>query len=638
MPIRVKCGNCKKTLSVKDHLAGKKIKCPVCQTVVAVPLLAPALTPVTKNPGSATKPALITKPLPDKSKSNGTPPGAAKSNGTPAPVELPTENVEAEALAAFSDAPPPPPVDDSAPKTIGFKCSWCDEDVELPVEMGGKQAPCPNPECKRIIKVPMPKAPEKKDWRKMDRQGPALARINQPEQLENAWGTEEATRARQDSLAQAGAIAKPPPKAIGIVDWLRYASIGLGAVVAVVLVYLGVSRLIENKYQSSAIKEVEQLVKGKGAKVQTPLLAAEAYRTLGLLHLHAKERNPSLNASHHFLGALGSVDLELAKNPTAINENLFLIDLALAQIELGGDDEEILIKARLPWEKVRDELSATLQKIKAPEVQVLALREVGTRLFEKKQAELAVGLAATLGGAEGKRLTPFRQQIALLFVMPDQEDKLQKIVKKPDLAVIKELQDAFARIGYAEGFARKDDYANALALAQFSGPPRDKLDACLGVAAVAWQRKNKDETATFVKAALSIASQRDTNATDWQKLQLVKLAARTEDAETVKDLVKGMREPFKLRAYYEIFLASGEKSPGELSVDALSDLEAVDKEGSTLAMAWVALAQHNARKGMSRDKNRVLFADRVLSLSAAPEALDRIRPMVDVGSYLGTMK
>ena len=37
MPIRVKCESCKKTLSVKDHLAGKKIKCPVCQNVVVVP-------------------------------------------------------------------------------------------------------------------------------------------------------------------------------------------------------------------------------------------------------------------------------------------------------------------------------------------------------------------------------------------------------------------------------------------------------------------------------------------------------------------------------------------------------------------------------------------------------------------------
>ena len=224
MPIRVKCGNCKKTLSVKDHLAGKKIKCPVCQTVVVVPLAAPEstvapaskLVPVTKNPGSATKSAGTVKPPADKAKSNGTSAAASKSNGTPAPIEAPPENVEAEALAAFSDAPPPPPVDDSAPKTIGFKCSWCDEDVELPIEMAGKQAPCPNPECKRIIKVPLPKAPEKKDWRKMDRQGPALARINQPEQLENAWGTEEATRARQDSLAQAGAIAKLPPKSLGI--------------------------------------------------------------------------------------------------------------------------------------------------------------------------------------------------------------------------------------------------------------------------------------------------------------------------------------------------------------------------------------------------------------------------------------
>ena len=37
MPIEVVCPQCRKTLRVGDHVAGKKIRCPACQGVVAVP-------------------------------------------------------------------------------------------------------------------------------------------------------------------------------------------------------------------------------------------------------------------------------------------------------------------------------------------------------------------------------------------------------------------------------------------------------------------------------------------------------------------------------------------------------------------------------------------------------------------------
>ncbi|MBW3598339.1 MAG: DUF4339 domain-containing protein [Planctomycetes bacterium] len=37
MPIQLTCENCKKSLNVRDELAGKRVKCPQCQTVVTVP-------------------------------------------------------------------------------------------------------------------------------------------------------------------------------------------------------------------------------------------------------------------------------------------------------------------------------------------------------------------------------------------------------------------------------------------------------------------------------------------------------------------------------------------------------------------------------------------------------------------------
>ena len=37
MPIVVQCGTCKKQFQAGDHLAGKQVKCPGCQTVLLIP-------------------------------------------------------------------------------------------------------------------------------------------------------------------------------------------------------------------------------------------------------------------------------------------------------------------------------------------------------------------------------------------------------------------------------------------------------------------------------------------------------------------------------------------------------------------------------------------------------------------------
>src|SRR5208283_2066990 len=98
MPIRVKCESCKKTLSVKDHLAGKKIKCPVCQSVVVVAASAESKAPAAPKAGPAPKAAPVppagvakpaagarlpaAKPAAKKPTPNGTPVSEKSPNGT----------------------------------------------------------------------------------------------------------------------------------------------------------------------------------------------------------------------------------------------------------------------------------------------------------------------------------------------------------------------------------------------------------------------------------------------------------------------------------------------------------------------------------------------------------------------------
>src|SRR5207244_2480846 len=97
--------------------------------------------------------------------------------------------------AAPAGAAPAPPIE--------FNCEHCETRLKFNAEMGGKKAPCTNPECRRIIKVPMPKIERPKDWREVSK-GPAAVLANKPPQLEGAWGTAtDKSKVSQAALAEA---------------------------------------------------------------------------------------------------------------------------------------------------------------------------------------------------------------------------------------------------------------------------------------------------------------------------------------------------------------------------------------------------------------------------------------------------
>src|SRR5438874_5321734 len=162
MPIRIKCPKCQTILGVKETLAGKKANCPKCRHLLTIP---------------------VPKPV------------AAAPRA---------EDVEALALSAFADEPPK-----QAPvvtKFIEFECPWCAEPVKVSAELAGKQAPCPNPECKRIVKVPLLKEDKPKDWRQVSQRGPTGAVRKDENEPEGAWGTAQKTRVGVDALLEADAI------------------------------------------------------------------------------------------------------------------------------------------------------------------------------------------------------------------------------------------------------------------------------------------------------------------------------------------------------------------------------------------------------------------------------------------------
>src|SRR5262245_25072036 len=92
---------------------------------------------------------------------------------------------------------------------IKVKCPHCDIENTFEGRMAGKNAPCQNDDCRKIIKVPLLEKAEAKDWRKMGRSAPSMARVDVEPGMEGAWGAAQQTAVSREALKQAEAIGGP---------------------------------------------------------------------------------------------------------------------------------------------------------------------------------------------------------------------------------------------------------------------------------------------------------------------------------------------------------------------------------------------------------------------------------------------
>lgn len=601
MTIRFRCPHCQKPLGVKDHLAGKKAACPQCKKVLVIPKAAAPSVPTSK-------------PAP-----NGTAPPEAVP-------ERPPEELESLAAEALNDPPPDLPKQQEA-GTIDFTCDFCEHELHVPREEAGKRLPCP--ECKNILRVPTPKEEKPKDWRDVAKKGPTIANLTQPEKIsEDAWGTQtDKGRVSRVSLEEAEALPEVTAKPVGVRGWIRRGLWGALGVAVLVLAVIGASRVHRNERQKDDVAELRQLIEAKGgAALEKPLLRAEVYRALGEYNVRNQKH---FKAMDHLKNALATARGSSAKGP---DHDLFLRDLALTHIELGGTEEERINKEKYYWkDEVQKELLRTLSTIRSPEARVLALRDVATRLLEKGQGELAVGLAAQLKNAEaGYRSLLLSQQIALMLAL-DQKEQVDALAKEPDPS--KEVRDTFARVGYAEYYARKGDVAKALELVQARGPARDRLEASVGVTAVLLANradpKAVEAAVPFVDESLRLAGEAraELRKLPWLTLQVIQQGARVKGPDAVKDLAKNIDPAFRPRAYLEILRAESAKAVEPLAISALGDVEFADKEATALDLAWLALARQHARFGQTGD----------IQYRARESENGRFQPMVAVGVALGEL-
>ena len=227
-----------------------------------------------------------------------------------------------------------------------------------------------------------------------------------------------------------------------------------------------------------------------------------------------------------------------------------------------------------------------------------------------------------------------------LRILRGDDKKPDAKIKRPEPKDGQAFNDAHARIGFAEGLARKGELDDALKLALHKGPLADRFDACLGIAGVLMtDSKQRDKASQYVKEAITLTNEKGSDKlTPWQVLLLTRLAARTEDADTVKTLVNRQKDGFKLRAYLEILRASCEKSNAILDIEALAAIENEDKEGQTLALAWFTFTTHNAKHGRNRTQSRQAFESRAVIASLPEPIIEMVRPMVDLGTYQGSLR
>jgi len=546
MSIKFKCPHCKKPLAVKDEFAGKRANCPACK-----------------------KPILI-----------------------PAPIAPPAD-LEAYAAAALTEEPAAK--EQKPPELVEFDCPMCGDAIKMPADLAGKQGQCPA--CRNIIKVPQLKSEKPKDWREIGKKGPAAALINLPEQLEDAWGTELKGRVSRESLEDAGAI-EVEVEPVGAGGWIKRGLIAAALVGFVALLVIGVKnrradKIVKDAF-ADALEEKKKLDDEKDPKKKLhPVLVATIDWAEGVRFL---QQDKADKAREKFMAARGRFGGDTPSD-MLVDVDLFLIELARAQLDLGSDDEDrIRAKARMDWtdkkgstRHVQKEVSQTLDRIKTPEARVIAVLEIFGELLHRGQKELAIQVAAGQS-ADGTASPVYPHFVAILLAHGDVK-RSPVLIKPPNPKVALELP---TRLAYAEGNARKGEYEEAMNLVIFNGLAAHKREAAIDVACVLLTDKsNKDavkQAGQFVDKAMQWYMEKGVNLNQWHTLQVCRAAYRFPNhAAAAKELADKLPKNFKPRAQLEWLYAQLEKDEGKAD-ELVKNLP--DPEGPARGLAWLALGRH----------------------------------------------
>jgi hypothetical protein len=577
MAIKFTCPHCHKALSVKDDsLAGKRAACTGCKKIVVIP--------------------------------------------KPAPAAAPAEDVEALAAAALgetrADAGPAP-----AAQTIDFECPQCGEPIKMSRDLAGKNAPCP--ECRRIIKVPMPKTKEGAEWRQKDNL-PSIARRDTEPPPEGAWESSRARGVSAQALIEAGlAPKKKRPGLTRRQKVYRGILIGTGVVVAAV-VGLFVWKSLSQTKQAELVEQADK--SADDLPIKTKEAAAEASRAAGEYYLRTGSRDSAEQAQKHFGKARDL--LGPPKSLAGPEADLLLADLAVSQADLGGGDEDVKYGRRLKWDKALGELKATLGHVSSAAGRAHALRLVSRKLIARGRAADAIQLAgqATSGKADEDPEAAFEAPEALAVVglelfragqkddavklsgrasgpYAGPEDKAGRPPLAPSVVALavalgrpepkagqgkgKEQDEEMYAAGRAAGLALKGEAAQARDVPKASAEARFR--ALVMLAEATGDSADVDAAAALLDGDVKLTQP----GVPWLVYRLAVVAAKAGPADRVLKLADHAAEPgLKARAQLEAVRARLDGARDQAGDGALQGL---DNGPLPQALAHEWLARHNGK-------------------------------------------
>jgi hypothetical protein len=627
MAIKVHCPTCKKNLAVPDEAAGKKIRCRGCKNILPVPAAASTSAPA---PGPS-----------------------------PVPVSAPAD---AEALAASVFSDPPPEAAVAEPQFVEFNCPQCEEPLKLSADLAGKQAPCPS--CRRIVKVPLLQKKEAKDWRNQQKKLPSGARQNfESDQPEGALAaTAAATTVSKEALEEAGVI-KEEREPLTARQWaVRVGAVVVPLVMLVVGVYTALSYWSGSAQEQAVLQAVKDV---KAMKDKQPLFRpetqAEVNRAAGEFYLNTGRRRCVDKANEYFRNARSL----LANNSSwpGTERDAALIDLAVSQIELGGEGKDVDNGERLSWKDTPTELRQTLDKITSPEAKVLALHEVGRLLISKGHQNVAALLATAVGnnhpdapavvglemfpadreraeklaqqglaslpqpGASGGRQDPAPSSLIALWVALRPNDPDPCGGKLPEVPKRNGSNDPNVALGWIEGWGRQGNASAARQLIGNLSTPQAQFKGYATLAEAEAAVEAQDAAQADVQEAIKMlegGSVNGKNFSPWLLLRLVKTAINVKLVEKAAVAAAAIPDPgLRGRAQLEVLRAQLEAGNKKAEPDQAN---VVDKQTPVHPLAWEVLARNNARM------------DGGGTLKAVKSWEETVRPLGQVGAALGAQE
>jgi hypothetical protein len=613
MPIKFQCPHCKKALTARDELAGKKAVCNGCKKPLTIPPPAP--------PPAAAPPAVAAKP-----------PSDIKRAAAPAPPPKPKRpNLDVEELAAslLSDQPAGAA---AAPEVIEFTCEYCDAPVRVAVALAGKREPCP--ECRRILKVPLPKKVEEADWRRAGQHLPSGARRDDAAP-EGAWGTAVSSSVvSHEALEEAEAIPEiSEPATLGQKIWV---SVKVAA--AAVLV----GGLCWGAWAWMSHGREERSVRDALAYADNPAAVAEVGRE-GVAALHSlvgeycvRARQPANDAPmrrHPGSAVLARDQFDRAlallrdvpeKQP-AEERDAVLGEMAQREVELAGDKPEVEELTRLDWDATQKQVQAALAPIRDPEPRLDAYRAVSRRLIARGEAKRVLPLASAVFGARPAEQPAAVAAAGLEFLDAGQPELAAKAAEqslaayeakgeRPPVAASvvalalalgkkppkgeKGIEEDAEWVGTAEGLARQGKWPQARAMAQPGKTPDVRLRVLLALAEAAAARGPAGDSTDVTTAAQLVSTEpslRGSAGLGWVLLRLAQAGARGGlPPEPLQKLADAVAEP-PLRGRAQLAILRVRLAQADGGVDPAPLAEAVADGTVARNLAWADIARHNTR-------------------------------------------